>query len=162
MRETKWFAAVFTVVVLSAGISMAQSSSSPLQGVWELDEIAVVGGPNPRTNSNPQASLWIFTNRHYSESFVSTAEPRVPAENQPPADDERLAAYDSFIFNAGTYELEGSTVVFHPSVARSPNFMSGGSKQYDFRVEGDTLWLIQKPGPNQQFTEVSRKLTRLE
>ena len=139
-----------------------QSSSSPLQGSWKLEEISVIGGPNAGTNSSPQASLWIFTEHYYSESYVNSAEPRSLIQNQPPTDAEKIAAYDSFIFNAGTYELESSTVVFHPSVARSPNFMSGGSKQYDFRVEGDVLWLIQKPGQNQQFTEIRRKLTRLE
>ncbi len=53
----------------------------------------------------------------------------------------KVAAYDSFVANAGTYEVADSTLTIHPVVARSPNFMSGGSDKYRFRVSGDTLWL---------------------
>ena len=56
-------------------------------------------------------------------------------------DAEKLAAYDSFVANSGTYEVAGSTITIHPVVARSPNYMSGGSDKYQFRVSGDTLWL---------------------
>ena len=56
-------------------------------------------------------------------------------------DKEKLAAWDSFIANTGSYEIADSTITIHPKVARSPNFMSGGSDKYRFKISGDTLWL---------------------
>jgi len=58
-----------------------------------------------------------------------------------PTDAEKLAAYDSFIANSGTYEVSGSTLTTRPIVAKNPNFMSGGSVTYTYEIEGDTLRL---------------------
>ncbi len=142
-----------------------------IQGAWTLEEITTVGGPNEGTVTDPQPSLWVFAGSHYSEMFVSTpSEPRALFEQQPPTDAQALEAYSTIVANSGTYEVRGSTVVFRPMVANHPNYMSGGSNTLEHRLEGDTLWLIQAAGNvvipgvefNRQFTEVTRKLRRLE
>jgi hypothetical protein len=56
----------------------------------------------------------------------------------------KIAAYDSFVANSGTYEVAGATLTLHPMVARSPNFMAGGVSKFQLRIEGTTLWLTQK------------------
>jgi hypothetical protein len=57
--------------------------------------------------------------------------------------------------------VSGSTIVTRPIVAKTPNFMAGGSLSYTYRVEGDTLWLTLNlpwdPNSENNFT-----LTRLE
>ena len=72
---------------------------------------------------------------------VTGNQPRTLAATDSATDAEKLAAYDSFVANSGTYEVADSTLTIHPIVARSPNYMSGGSDKYHFRVSGDTLWL---------------------
>ncbi len=49
--------------------------------------------------------------------------------------EQMLAAYDPFTANAGTYELEGSTVTMRPSVALSARFMSGAEATAEYRME---------------------------
>jgi hypothetical protein len=88
-----------------------------------------------------QPNLFLFTDRHYSMMRVTGNQPRTLAAKDSVTDAEKLAAYDSFVANSGTYEVADSTLTTHPIVARSPNFMSGGSDKYTFRVSGDTLWL---------------------
>ena len=46
----------------------------------------------------------------------------------------------NFYGNAGQYEIDGSKLTTHPTVALSPNFMTGGSWEIEYKIEGDTLW----------------------
>jgi hypothetical protein len=93
---------------------------------------------------------------------------------QVPTDAEKIAAFDAFTASSGTYELTGTVLTIRPVVAKHPNFMAGGSEQYEVSVEGDILWLMAEltditmrvgdrivplPGPEIQSR---RKLIRLE
>lgn len=112
----------------------------PLEGAWSIVSIRVTG-PDSAANTTVQPSVYLFGDRHYSMMRVTGNQPRTLAANYSATDAERLAAHNSFVANAGTYEVADSTLTIHPIVARSPNFMSGGSDKYHFRVSGDTLWL---------------------
>ncbi len=112
----------------------------PLEGAWSVVSIRVTG-PDSAANTTVQPSVYLFDDKHYSMMRVTGNQPRLLAANDSVTDAEKLAAYDSFVANAGTYEVADSTLTIHPVVARSPNFMSGGSDKYHFRVSGDTLWL---------------------
>ena len=164
----------------------AKTEEAPptIEGVWKIEEMETIGGPNEGIITDPQPSLHIFTKQHYSIMFVSGIEPRPLFETTTPSEKEIAAAYNVFIANGGTYavtlksnvgssggvELESSNLVLHPSVAKDPNFMSGGSISYEFQLEGDSLSLILKPDhliiPGMKvtlpFTEARYKLKRLE
>jgi hypothetical protein len=100
-----------------------------------------VTGRDSAANTTVQPSVYLFGDRYYSMMRVTGSQPRALAAKDSFTDAERLAAYDSFIANTGTYEVADSSLTIHPVVARSPNFMAGGSDRYTFRVSGDTLWL---------------------
>ena len=112
----------------------------PLEGAWSVASIHVAG-PDSATNTTVQPSLFLFGDKHYSMMRVTGNQPRTLAATDSATDAEKLAAYDSFIANTGTYEVADSTLTIHPVVARSPNYMSGGSDKFHFRISGDTLWL---------------------
>ena len=76
--------------------------------------------------------------------WVPGNQPRSLFKGGDPTNEEKVAAYDSFVANSGTYDVAGETLTLHPMVARSPNFMAGGVLKNQFRIEGTTLWLIQK------------------
>ncbi len=118
----------------------AEHSESPLEGAWSIASIHVTG-PDSAASTTVQPSLYLFGDKHYSMMRVTGNQPRALAAADSVTDAEKLAAYDSFIANSGTYEVADSTLTIHPVVARSPNFMAGGSDKYHFRVSGDTLWL---------------------
>lgn len=111
-----------------------------LEGAWSIVSIRGTG-PDSAPGTTVQPSVYLFGNTHYSMMRVTGNQPRALAATDSVTDAEKLAAYDSFIANTGTYEVGDSTITIHPVVARSPNFMSGGSDKYYFRVSGDTLWL---------------------
>ena len=120
-----------------------EPTEPPLEGAWSVVSIRVTG-PDSAANTTVQPSLYLFGDKHYSMMRITGNQPRALAAKDSFTDAEKLAAYDSFLANAGTYEVADSTLTIHPVVARSPNFMSGGSDKYHFRVSGDTLWLSNK------------------
>jgi len=132
--------AALTAILLTACErgERAEHSESPLEGAWSVASIHVTGPDSANTTVQP--SLFLFGDKGYSMMRVTGAQPRALAATDSATDAEKLAAYDSFIANSGTYEVADSTLTIHPVVARSPNYM-GGSDIYHFRVSGDTLWL---------------------
>jgi hypothetical protein len=98
---------------------------SKLEGVWHITEIEFLDGSKP-ANMAPLPSLVIFTPHHYSMVWLPGAEaPRAFAERWHPTDIEKIARYDAFIVNTGTYEVLDTILTMHPIVARVPEFMGG-------------------------------------
>ena len=119
------------------------TGAHPLEGVWREAEI-VVTGANASTIQNPQPSLYLFTPTHYAMMGTLGDRPRPLNKAFDPTKEEKIAAYDSFWGNAGTYEVTGDILTIRPIIARVPNFMAGGYQKYQIRVDGDTLWLTGK------------------
>ena len=135
-------ATVALVALLATSLAACQRSEAPeppLEGAWSVVSISVTGDSAAGTTVQP--SLYLFTDQHYSMMRVTGNQPRALAAKDSVTAAEKIAAYDSFVANSGTYEVADSTITVHPVVARSPNFMAGGSDKYRFRVAGDTLWL---------------------
>jgi hypothetical protein len=57
-----------------------------------------------------------------------------------PTDAEKIDRFDSLVVNAGTYEIEGQTLIARPLVARIPDFM-GGKLICEYHIEKDTMTL---------------------
>lgn len=141
---------LLTVMLLALSCRAPEQSSSataeqkrvsgPLEGVWREAEI-VVTGRDASIIQNPQPSLYIFTPTHYAMLGTLGDRPRTLYKTIDPTKEEKVAAYDSFWGNAGTYEVTGDIMTIRPIIARVPNFMSGGFQKYEFRLDGDTLWL---------------------
>ena len=156
------------LVATLAVTAYAQSKGkTPVEGVWRVAETQVIGGENPRTISNPQPGLYIFTNGHYSIMTINSEKPRTAIPFQGPAatDKDKIALYDHwapFTANSGTYTVKGTTLATKPLVAKNEGVMQGAGQTREFKIEGNTLWLIAKPAAGQQGAETRTKLTRLE
>lgn len=101
------------------------TGAGPLVRVWREAEI-VVTGANASTIQNPQPSLYIFTPTHCGMMGTLGDRPRELYKALDATNEEKIAAYNSFWGNAGTYEITGDTVTIRPIIARMPNFMAGG------------------------------------
>jgi len=162
------------LLTLVPGMLGAETPSrKPMEGVWKVAAV-VVTGANPENTPNPQPGLIIFGQKHYSMMWIRGDQARAPYAAEEPTNEEKIKAFESFTASTGTYEVSGSAMTVWPMVARNPNFMSGGSSRYEFRAEGDTLWLTQKSTdaryriagkggpPTRAASETRLKLTRLE
>ena len=161
------------IVIVCAVAVMAQGAKQPIEGVWKVSEI-VVTGAGASTVSSPQPGLFIFTRSHYSIMYVPGSEARALKKAETATADEKIAAYDSFLANAGTYQRAGSTLTIRPIVARDPNYMVGGFNKYQLRIDGNTLTLTNNStdlnmrfgdrvvASNAPTSQTRMKLVRLE
>ncbi len=141
---------------------------SPLEGVWRISEMSVTGPDTSYTITSPQPGLYLFTERHYSSMYVPANEPRSLVVGDAPiigsielTDAEKVASWDTFIANSGTYEVTDSTITFRPIVAKSANLMAtGGPLTMTYRVMEDMLHLTFAPQWNAE-TETRTTLTRV-
>ena len=166
----KRYALSIALCLLIASGGFAQTKT-PVEGVWKIAE-RVVPGTNPRAKGvaityKNLPSLIIFTRGYYSQVYLSDDEPRAalprPKDTQNLTDIEKIARYESwrpFFANAGSYEIKGSALILHPSVAKNPNQMNGRWPALEFKLDGpNMLWLI--PATESSIEPVI-KLTRVE
>jgi hypothetical protein len=129
----------FALAVLPAALLAACQPSTPaapqdpFEGAWQISEISFTSPDTSYVITNPQPSLYLFIAGHYSTMYVPTAEPRpLVAGDTPiigaiePTDAEKVASWDTFIANSGTYETTESTITTRPIVAKSANLMASG------------------------------------
>ena len=111
-----------------------------LVGIWKIKDILRQGSSGPIGDSTIP-NLIIFTHGYYSMIWISGSEPKRPfAERWRPTEVEKIDRFDSLVVNAGTYEIEGNTLIVHPLVARIPDLM-GGKVVCEYSVEKDIMTL---------------------
>ena len=133
MRSQAYLVALI-LLSLSAMPAVAQES---LNGSWVIVES---WGEDDQSGQwrveNAQPSLFIFLEGHYSIAYVRGDSPRpLMDEDATRADldcEQAASMWFPYVSNSGTYEINGATIVIHPTVALSPNFMEGGSETYAF------------------------------
>ena len=141
------------VLVLGAMIVCPPEALSQVEGAW----IATGWESGGEAITPPQRGLLVFTEHHYSIMFVVGNAPRARYEGEALTDAEKLAAYDSFVANAGRYTIRGDTLTTMAYMAKDPNYMgdwegtcaSDGACQnavkLTIRLDGDVLH-VQWPG----------------
>ena len=146
--------AVVVALVLTQGIAQAQS----VQGTWQLMAVSAADG-------TPMAShdgLLTVGERHYSYVMVVSLEERQPLPPLPgqPTDAERIAVLDHlapFLAQAGTYDLSGTTITFHPIAANVEGLDGYQDAIFELQFEGDDRVTAIGPNANQSrwtFTRV--------
>lgn len=161
-------AALLTAFMLVSTVVSAQTATSPIDGVWKITEV-VTTGANAATIAAPQPSLLIFARGHYSWLSIGGTTPRTqspPAKDPAKLTDAEIAAryaeWNPFTANSGTFETTGSTLSRRPLVAKNVGAMTAANPQiHEFKIEGNTLWLVQKSGANQPASETRTKLVRV-
>jgi hypothetical protein len=124
----------------------AEATTQTIVGAWQVIEVTT---PDGVKNSKPQPSLWIFAQKHYSLALVRGAEVRKQntAEAQL-TDAEKVAMFNAFAANSGTYSVSGNILTTVPSVAKNESSMTNGYHlKYEMKFEGaDTVALTTKVG----------------
>jgi len=141
------------VLALTATTVYGQTKNT-LVGAWKVTEIANPKGP-PLTN--PQAGLYLFTEKHYSAVRLNGEKP-LPSypSNDVATDADKVAVFNILYMNTGGYTVSGNMLTISPMVAKSAFAMAPGrTLQYEYTVDGNMLTLVQKPtGPGLKFIRV--------
>jgi Lipocalin-like domain len=142
-----------SVVVVAASLSLSAQAPS-LKGAWRVVEVTA---PDGKVDSKPEPGLYIFTDRHYSIMRVNQPRTALP---EAPTDKDRLAAFDPFTANSGTYQIKGTQLMTQPMVAKNPNVMMGKGGTTELKMEGANVVYISGGGGSQGKQIV--KLQRVE
>ena len=124
--------------------------SNPLVGVWEATEETTPDGGTMLSNVG---GIAIYTaGGHYAWMRAYGTRPTYPSQAEA-TDAQRLAAFNTFSANGGTYTVSGSMVTHHPSVAKNP-FVSapGAGAPQTFQIQGKTLTMTNQQGRIRKFT----------
>jgi hypothetical protein len=163
---------MFLLTVVVENSAVPNQKKSPVEGVWKVAEVVPpTSNPadKPTPITNPQPGLIIFTKGYYSGMAVTADQPRpavAPAKDpRNLTDAEKIARFEQwnqFIANAGTYEVNGSTLVLHALVAKSQERMTTAQNlTFEIKLEGsNTLWLI--PPADRVTSDPRVKLSKVE
>jgi hypothetical protein len=127
VRKSSLVAGV-VVTVLATAVGTAQTGT--LRGAWRVVEATAADG---QVNSKPEPGLYVFTDRHYS--IMRVMAPRKPYPEKP-TDQDKVAAFDPFVANSGSYQLKGDQLMTQPMVAKNPNIMTGKGTTSTVKFEG--------------------------
>jgi hypothetical protein len=134
-----------SVALIGAMLAVAGAEQTPVRagvrGVWKVTEVSVRRPGEEWIKTAPGASLYIFTEKHYSYTFAIGTGPRRLFAGDPnnPTDAEKVGAYDSFVAAAGTYVLSGATLTLTAALHKNPHEMTGDPLTYAIAIDGDTL-----------------------
>jgi hypothetical protein len=157
-----------SVALIGAMLAFAEVEQTParagVRGVWKVTEVSVRKPGENWIESTSGASLYIFTEKHYSYTFAIGTGPRRLFTGAPnnPTDAEKVGAYDSFVAAAGTYVLSGSTLRLTAALHKNPNEMTGDPLTYTIAIDGDTLQMTIVNPPFAPGRERRIVLTRVE
>jgi|GEM_PF-4723170 len=152
----------FAFVLFSFLLSVSVNAQS-IEGAWKL-ECYRFEGENMRGEVNPaQASLFLFTDSHYSISYVLGDTPR-SALPDTPSNEEIVAAYRSFVSNSGRFEQSDSTLMTYPLITRNPNVTAESATpvRYVYSIRQDTLFLSLPEAPGDVKVRVDYVLSRIK
>ena len=140
-------------------VSRTRDGNNALIGAWLIVETTITTSDETTVIENPQPGLYIFTERHFSTMLVPGESRELFSAAR--TADERLAAYDNFVADAGTYKLQDSTLITDNIIAKIPNGMEARiSYRYSFN-DGDLLLTLEgawaPPGGS-----ITYRLERLE
>ena len=132
---------------MTGELQTPSSSSSPLVGSWRLisfelrDESGTVSRPwGDVTGMNTYTA-----DGYLSEQFGSAHRPALTHDDWVSATPEEidLAARHYFAY-AGSYELDGQTVIYHLTESLMPNWIGKTERRF-WSVTGDTLTITTPP-----------------
>jgi len=148
-----------SAVVVFAACAQTGSPPDALLGAWQIGETTVTTRDSTWVDSDPEPGVYLFTERHFSNMLIQGG-PREPFPPNPNAE-QRLAAYDPFITDAGSYVRTDSTLVTSNRIAKVPNVMNSGVT-YRYALSGDTLLLTFSGGWAPSDGEITYRLMRLK
>ncbi len=154
MTRARFLMLVALSCVLVTANAGAQSTGS-LKGAWKVVAVTAADG---KVDTAPQPGLYVFSDKHYSTQRVNSARPATAGVSSP--DKDRLAAYDAFTANTGTYEVKGNTLTTKPLVAKNPSVM-GTTAPSELRFEGTSVVHVTSANPG-GTGKTSVKLQRVE
>lgn len=133
---------------------------NPLEGSWKMQEIHYIYADTTYIGKPITYGTILFAPKRYSLLYNPwTTERKAFDTLSKPTDQEIKAAFQSIVFNSGSYEYTDSTVITTADMAKVPGF-EGGKQFYRYSIENDQLdiMMYDETYPNGEKPEWFGKL----
>jgi hypothetical protein len=134
------------MVLMLATSAIAQDLSSSIVGVWKIvgriDKVTATGETFKPFGDKPDGFILFTKGGHFAAMW--TAEGRKPAATVPPTEAERAAAYTTSFATAGTYKIEGDTLITHYAASANQGWV-GTDRKSTIKIDGKVLHWTSAP-----------------
>ncbi|WP_298424619.1 ankyrin repeat domain-containing protein [uncultured Kordia sp.] len=123
-------------------IKHKQQEKNPLVGSWKIKEIHYIYTDTTYIRKEEDHGRFIFSSKNYALMYNPQMQKRTPFQNlSKPVTEEIIKAFQSIVFNTGSYQIDKKVISTISDIAKVPGFERG--KQY-YRVafNNDFLELI--------------------
>jgi hypothetical protein len=159
MRRLAIAALVLLTATATAAFTFADTNdgytSADIMGVWTAVSWERTNEEGTEKSEIANPNMMMFTAKHYAMMRIGGEGERelLPEE---PTDEQRLAAYQRFMANAGAYKVDGNMLVTHTKIARSPNAMHDPQPNESMiHMDGDKMhrtWKNEETGASWTVT----------
>lgn len=116
-------------------------AENPLTGSWSMKEIHYIQADTTVKVEKVHGGRISFSKDHYHLLYNPWINPRKPFEKlSQPTEKEMINAFQTLVFNSGSYVYTDSTVVTTADIAKVPGF-EGGIQYYRYQLKGNELEL---------------------
>jgi Lipocalin-like domain len=154
------------VLAVRCGLPMNAGSSDALIGTWKLisfvQEVAETGERSHAMGPHPDGYLSYAKDGRMS--MIAVEADRIRPREAVPSAAERAQLYDTLAAYAGTYTVEGNTVIHHVDISWNDGW-TGTDQVRFFTLDGGTLTIkstpTKSPGDGREvvWTAVWQKVT---
>jgi hypothetical protein len=140
---------VISALVLVAAASLALAQTPKLDGAYRFVSVKFPGGEQ----TEAQSKGMIVVHGKYMAFVQSGVDRKTWTQDEPEADrTKKMAeAFNGLRATAGTFEIQGNTIVLNQLAQANPGSMGRPSK-WTFRLDGNKLMLKPEGGTNVEFT----------
>jgi hypothetical protein len=142
-------AAVIFALVLAASATVALAQTPKLDGAYKFVSVKFPGG----AQTEAQAKGMIVVHGKYMAFVQSGVDRKTWTQEEPEADRTKkiVEAFNGLRATAGSFEIQGNTIVINQIAQANPGSMGKPSK-WEFRLEGNNLVLKPAGVANVEFT----------
>ena len=129
------------IVALGCDVLHISEDRACLVGAWQIVESATTTPDSSWIDKSPQPGLYMFTDRHFSLMLIPQDTVRAPLIQNATCE-ERIAAFENFVADAGSYESSDTLIIMKNIIAKLPRAMNGDAGgPYRYWIKGDSLTL---------------------
>ena len=161
--KTIWLGLSIVLIIFANLTASNVFGQNALHGVWKITKATHTTSDSSWTINQPQPGYYIFSEGYFSTVLVTGDKQRAELTAESSQEDI-LSAFNAFIANSGTYELDNEKLTVQLLVAKQPNAMiSDYTFSYNYQLTGDMLTLTFKDVAWAQVgEEIKYQLARVE
>lgn len=138
-------ATVFTVILFflfAHNISAQTTTEKDIMGSWKVKEIHYQYSDTTYIMKDEDHGRFMFSEKNYALMYSPRMQTRAPFKNiSQPEKEELVKAFQSIVFNTGSYSIGKGVITTIADIAKVPGF-EGGQQFYKIELESDTLNLV--------------------